>query len=234
MWAYTDEEIDFLSTFRPKSAERSAASTAGKAHSRRGEPSLPAAGLRIPLRVGKWLKDWTRRQADMLELRRLDDRSLADLGINQGDFPAILDGRYARGGHAAEPDAGPRGELASRTLAMPADANPSGAIFGGWVMALMDAAGAMTATRIADGRVVTVSVSNITFLHPLQVGDAVCCYADIARIGRTSLTLTVEVWVLREGRGDRIKVTDAEFTFVAVDAAGRPRRLPRGSAAALA
>ena len=96
------------------------------------------------------------------------------------------------------------------------------AIFGGWVMALMDAAGAMTATRIADGRVVTASVSNITFLHPLQAGDAVCCYAQIARIGQTSLTLTVEVWVLREGRGDRIKVTNAKFSFVAVDTAGRP------------
>jgi acyl-CoA thioesterase YciA len=167
----------------------------------------------------------------MLDLHRLDERSLADLGINRGDFPAILAGTYVRGGQADWPARAqsdkPRGELASRTLAMPADANPSGTIFGGWVMALMDAAGAMSATQIADGRVVTASVSQITFLNPLQVGDSVCCYTEIARIGKTSLTLNVEVWVLREGRGDRIKVTHAEFTFVAVDAAGKPRRLPR-------
>ena len=110
---------------------------------------------------------------------------------------------------------------------MPADANPHGAIFGGWVMAAMDAAGAMSATRIADGRVVTVSVSNITFLKPLKVGDSVCCYTDLIRTGKTSLTLNVEVWVLRGGRGDRVKVTHAEFTFVAVDAAGKPRKLAR-------
>lgn len=68
-------------------------------------------------------------------------------------------------------------------------------------------------------------MSNIAFLQPLQVGDVVCCYADIVRIGRTSLSLNVEVWVLRQGQGDRVKVTDAEFTFVAVDENGRPRPL---------
>lgn len=119
----------------------------------------------------------------------------------------------------------PRGELASRTLAMPADTNPTGDIFGGWIMALMDAAALMTATTHAEGRVVTVAVSNITFLQPAKVGEAVCCYTDVIRIGRTSLTLSVEVWVLRQGQGERVKVTDAEFTFVAVDEAGRPRPL---------
>lgn len=120
----------------------------------------------------------------------------------------------------------PKGELASRTLAMPADCNPRGDIFGGWIMALMDAAASMTATRHVKGRVVTVSVSNITFLQPVAVGDAVCCYTDIMRVGRTSLTLHVEVWVLRQGQGDRVKVTDAEFTFVAIDDEGRPRPIP--------
>src|SRR4051794_6368954 len=105
----------------------------------------------------------------------------------------------------------PRGELASRTLAMPADANPSGNIFGGWIMALMDAAAAMTATEQAEGRVVTVAVSNIAFLEPVHVGDTVCCYTDVTRTGNTSVTLHVEVWVLRQGKGERIRITDAEF-----------------------
>jgi acyl-CoA thioesterase YciA len=122
-------------------------------------------------------------------------------------------------------DAEPRGELASRTLAMPADTNPTGDIFGGWIMALMDGAALMTATSRAAGRVVTVAVSNIAFLQPVKVGDAVCCYTDVVRVGTTSLTLSVEVWVLRQGQGERVKVTDAEFTFVAVDADGRPRPL---------
>lgn len=116
----------------------------------------------------------------------------------------------------------PRGELAARTLAMPADTNPSGDIFGGWIMALMDAAGSMTATRLTGGRVVTVAVGKIEFLLPVKVGDVVCCYTDVLRIGRTSVTLCVQVWVLRQGHGPRVKVTAAEFTFVALDETGRP------------
>ncbi len=121
---------------------------------------------------------------------------------------------------------GPKGELASRTLAMPADSNPRGDIFGGWIMALMDAAGKMTATPHAGGRVVTVAVSKIAFLAPVHVGDTVCCYTEVKRLGRTSITLDVEVWVLRQGQGERIRVTEAEFTFVAIDNDGRPRSLP--------
>jgi acyl-CoA thioesterase YciA len=116
----------------------------------------------------------------------------------------------------------PRGNLASRTLAMPANTNPRGDIFGGWIMGLMDAAASMTAASHAEGSVVTVAVSNIAFLQPVQVGDAVCCYTDPVRIGRTSITLNIEVWVLRQGRGARLKVTEAEFTFVAVNENGRP------------
>ena len=82
----------------------------------------------------------------------------------------------------------PRGELAARTLAMPADTNPSGDIFGGWFMSLMDSAGAITATRRAEGRVVTASVSNIEFLQPVKVGDVVCCYAEVIRVGRSSMS----------------------------------------------
>ena len=126
----------------------------------------------------------------------------------------------------------PRGELAVRTLAMPADTNPSGDIFGGWIMALMDSAGAISATRRAEGRVVTASVGNISFLQPVKVGDVVCCYTEFVKTGRSSMTLGVEVWVLRQGCGPRIKVTAAEFTFVALNEAGRPRPLAGPPAAA--
>jgi acyl-CoA thioesterase YciA len=132
--------------------------------------------------------------------------------------------------HAYQPRLGPepRGELASRTLALPEYANPMGTIFGGWIMSMMDAAAAMTATRLAQGRAVTVAVSKVTFLQPVHVGDVICCYTDILRTGRTSLDLAVEVWVLRQGQGERVKVTDAIFTFVAVNGQGRPRPLADG------
>jgi acyl-CoA thioesterase YciA len=119
----------------------------------------------------------------------------------------------------------PRGELAARTLAMPANTNPMGNIFGGWIMSLMDASGKVTAARRANGRVMTVSVSNLTFLQPVHVGDTVCCYTDVVRTGISSVTLAIEVWVLRQGQGNRVKVTDAEFTFVAVNDNGRPRAI---------
>ena len=125
----------------------------------------------------------------------------------------------------------PRGELAARTLAMPADINPFGDIFGGWLMAQMDAAGAITATRWAQGRVVTAAVTDMAFLQPVKMGDVVCCYTDPVREGRTSLTQRVEVWVLRQGKGERVKVTSAEFTFVALDESGKPRPIPRSMSA---
>ncbi|MBX5454321.1 MAG: acyl-CoA thioesterase [Acidobacteriia bacterium] len=134
----------------------------------------------------------------------------------------------ARG--AAEEEEQPRGELATRILAMPNNTNPAGDIFGGWIMSLMDLSGGITAARIAQGRVVTAGVSRMAFLQPVKVGDVVCCYTELRRIGRTSITLDVEVWVLRQGRGRRVKVTEAEFTYVAVDAEGRPRPLPRDEA----
>jgi acyl-CoA thioesterase YciA len=119
----------------------------------------------------------------------------------------------------------PCGELAARTLAMPADTNPSGDIFGGWIMSLMDMAGKMSATTVANGRVVTVAVDRIVFREPVKVGDVVCCYTQTLGTGRSSITLSIEVWALRQGQGDRIKVTDAVFTFVAVDDDGRPRQI---------
>jgi acyl-CoA thioesterase YciA len=117
----------------------------------------------------------------------------------------------------------PRGELAVRMLAMPADTNPAGDIFGGWIMSLMDVAGGISASARARGRVATVAATDMAFLRPVKVGDVVCCYTDLARTGRTSVTLHVEAWVLRQGEGERIKVTSADFTYVALDEAGRPR-----------
>ncbi|GGC27569.1 acyl-CoA thioesterase [Siccirubricoccus deserti] len=122
-----------------------------------------------------------------------------------------------------DPSPMPRGELAVRTLAMPADTNPAGDIFGGWIMSLMDVAGGITAVARVGGRVATVAATDMAFLKPVKVGDVVCCYCDPARTGRTSLTLHVEVWVLRQGQGERIKVTSADITYVALDGQGRPR-----------
>ena len=119
----------------------------------------------------------------------------------------------------------PRGDLASRVLAMPTYTNPRGDIFGGWIMSLMDMAGKMSATTVANGRVVTVAVDRIVFRQPVQVGDVVCCYTEIVHTGNSSITLSIEVWAMRQGQGVRLKVTDATFTFVAVDDDGRPRRL---------
>ena len=120
----------------------------------------------------------------------------------------------------------PRGELALRTVAMPADTNPAGDIFGGWIMSLMDLAAGVSAGTRAKGRVATAAVSNLSFIQPVKVGDVVCVYTEIVRTGRSSVILGVEAWVLRRGQGGRERVTDAEFVLVAVDETGRPRPLP--------
>ncbi len=121
----------------------------------------------------------------------------------------------------------PKGELAIRTLAMPADANPAGDIFGGWLISQMDIAGGVTASARARGRVATVAVTGFTFHKPVLVGDVVCCYADILKVGKTSITIGIEAWVLRRDESkNRIKVTEGVFTFVALDGDGKPRPVP--------
>ena len=121
----------------------------------------------------------------------------------------------------------PKGELAIRTLAMPADANPSGDIFGGWLISQMDIAGGITARARAHGRVATIAVTGFTFHQPVLVGDVVCCYANIQKVGTTSITIGVEAWALRSHDAkDRIKVTEGVFTFVALDAKGGKRPVP--------
>ncbi|MBS0970128.1 acyl-CoA thioester hydrolase YciA [Chimaeribacter arupi] len=125
----------------------------------------------------------------------------------------------------------PNGELVLRTLAMPADTNANGDIFGGWLMAQMDMGGAIQAKEIAEGRVVTVRVDGMTFLKPVAVGDVVCCYARCIRTGRSSMTINVEVWVKKvssEPLGQRYRATEAVFTYVAVDDQGKSRQLPAG------
>jgi acyl-CoA thioesterase YciA len=123
-------------------------------------------------------------------------------------------------------DAEPQGELALRTLCMPAVANPSGDIFGGWVLAQMDIAGGITAGQRARARVATVAVDAMTFHRPVFVGDVLCIYAAIRAVGRTSMTLELEAWALRGRLGERVKVTEGRFTFVAIDDNGRPRPVP--------
>lgn len=124
----------------------------------------------------------------------------------------------------------PSGQLVLRTLAMPSDTNPYGHIFGGWIMSQMDLGGAILAKEIAKGRVVTVNVSGITFLKPAMVGDVVCCYAKCLKTGRTSLTIAIEVWVKKvtdySRLGERYCITQAEFTYVAVDKHFEPKPLP--------
>ncbi|MEM1046724.1 MAG: acyl-CoA thioesterase [Pseudomonadota bacterium] len=120
----------------------------------------------------------------------------------------------------------PRGELALRTLAMPADVNVNGDIFGGWVVSQMDLAGGIVAAAKARGRVATVAIETMHFIHPVNIGDVVCVYADIERVGRTSMGLHIEAWILRNPAQERKKVTEALFTFVAIDEAGRPRPVP--------
>jgi len=114
-----------------------------------------------------------------------------------------------------------------RTLAMPADANPSGDIFGGWIMSQMDIAGASYARQIAQSRVVTISVEAMTFLLPVYVGDEVSCYCETERIGRTSVAVKSETWVRRDRLTEEsIKVTEAVYIYVSIDENRRPKPLP--------
>ncbi|HJS74256.1 MAG TPA: acyl-CoA thioesterase [Vicinamibacteria bacterium] len=120
----------------------------------------------------------------------------------------------------------PRGQLSLRTLAMPKDANPSGDIFGGWVLSQMDIAAGMTASQRSQGRVATVAIDAMSFKLPVFVGDILCVYTEILGIGTTSMKIHVEAWVLRERVGERVKVTEGLFTFVAIDQDRKPRTVP--------
>ena len=112
---------------------------------------------------------------------------------------------------------------AIRVTAMPADANAYGDIFGGWLMSLMDSGAGLVAARHSQGRAVTVAMDGMQFHSPVKVGDEVSVYCEILRVGRTSMRIAVEAWRRPRHVEDAIKVTEASFTFVAVDGDGRPR-----------
>jgi acyl-CoA thioesterase YciA len=123
-------------------------------------------------------------------------------------------------------DDAPRGELTVRITAMPADTNPNGDIFGGWVLSRMDQAGGIAAVDRSDGRVVTVALDAMKFIRPVKVGDVLCVYTEVENVGRSSMKIHIEAWARRFHTRAREKVTVGTFTFVAIDDEGRPRPVP--------
>jgi acyl-CoA thioesterase YciA len=120
----------------------------------------------------------------------------------------------------------PPGQPALRTVAMPADANPNGDIFGGWLLSQMDLAGSVVAYERAGGRIATIAIDAMTFLKPVYVGDLVSCYAEIIRVGTTSIRVKVETFARRREGGTVIKVTEGIVTYVAIDEKGQKRPVP--------
>lgn len=123
----------------------------------------------------------------------------------------------------------PKGELTIQTLAMPGDTNPNGDIFGGWIVSQMDLAAGVVAKKYAHGRAATVAIHSMSFLLPVRVGDMVSCYVELLKIGTTSMTMGVEVWQETFSTGEKRKVTEGTFIFVAIDDHGRPRAVPQRS-----
>ncbi len=123
----------------------------------------------------------------------------------------------------------PQGDLALQTIAMPSDTNSDGDIFGGWLVSQMDLAGAITANRLAKGRVATVAIDSMVFLRPVSVGSAISCYTEVEEIGRSSMTIRIEVWAQHYSDKEARKVTEGQFTFVAIDDNRRTRPVPRSS-----
>lgn len=120
----------------------------------------------------------------------------------------------------------PRGEIALQTIAMPADTNWNGDIFGGWLVSQMDLAGAVAARRRAHGRITTIAIDTMVFHEPVHIGDVLSCYAEILRVGNTSLRIHIEVWETTDLCRLPRKVTEGQFTYVAIDEQGKPRPLP--------
>lgn len=120
----------------------------------------------------------------------------------------------------------PRGEITIQTLAMPADTNANGDIFGGWLVSQMDLAAGVLAKKIAQGRVATVAINSMTFLKPVHVGDVVSCHVELIKKGKTSITIAVEVWAEPATCVGKYRVTEGTFVFVAIDEDGKSRKLP--------
>jgi acyl-CoA thioesterase YciA len=130
--------------------------------------------------------------------------------------------------HAAlNSDTDPSGDLCIRTLAMPADTNANGDIFGGWLLSQMDVGGGIFASKVAKSRIVTVAIEAMNFRKPVYVGDLVSVYANLVRIGRTSVTVHLEAWVVRRKEMQSILVTDGNFTYVSIDDQGHPQAIKR-------
>jgi acyl-CoA thioesterase YciA len=119
----------------------------------------------------------------------------------------------------------PRGTLSIRTLCMPADTNQYGDIFGGWLLGQMDIAGGIFASKTAGGRCATVAIDAMTFKKPVSVGDVMCIYTDLTRVGTTSISVHVEAWVLRRNQSPRFLVTEGKFVYVALGDDRRPRKI---------
>ena len=124
----------------------------------------------------------------------------------------------------------PGGDLCIRTLAMPADTNANGDIFGGWLLSQMDLGGGVFASKVAQSRTVTVAIEAMNFRKAVYVGDLVSVYANLVRVGRTSVTLHIEAWVLRRKEVLSILVTDGNFTYVSIDDQGHPQAIRRDGA----
>ncbi|WP_419419647.1 acyl-CoA thioesterase [Legionella sp. D16C41] len=123
----------------------------------------------------------------------------------------------------------PRGEITIQTLAMPADTNANGDIFGGWLVSQMDLAAGVLAKKISRGRAATVAIHSMNFLKPVRVGDIVSCYAELIKLGKSSMTIAVEVWAEPATGIGKFHVTEGTFVFVAIDEYGKPREVPRPS-----
>ncbi|AOA59134.1 acyl-CoA thioesterase [Acinetobacter larvae] len=123
----------------------------------------------------------------------------------------------------------PEGTLSLQTIAMPADTNWSGDVFGGWIVSQMDLAGAIHAERFSKGRCATISINQMTFLVPVKVGDVISCYTKILKVGNTSIQMQIEVWDSHDDSRLPKRVTEGVFTFVAVDAQGAKRQIPEQS-----
>lgn len=120
-----------------------------------------------------------------------------------------------------------QGSLVMRTIAMPADTNANGDIFGGWILSQMDLGGGIIAKKTANTRTTTVAIDSLIFRNPVHVGETVSCYAQVAHIGKTSMKIDVEVWVYRHLTDEELLVTEGVFTYVAIDEDGRPTPVKR-------
>ena len=127
-------------------------------------------------------------------------------------------------------EAEPQGDLCIRTLAMPADTNQNGDIFGGWLLSQMDLGGGVFASKTAKSRTVTVAIEAMNFRKPVYVGDLVSVHASLVRIGKTSITVHIEAWVMRRKEMNSILVTDGNFTYVSIDEQGHPQVIQKGDA----